>query len=127
MATLNKTLAFKTLDTFAGARVALIEGMKKAGYTTLELAKPVVFEWVSAKTGCPFRIAESSGLPKWDTTHAKYEGSKKAANDILLMLQGTTRHAQSSAKRERDPVEDAIKAFEKLTAAQKRAFLKAIA
>lgn len=30
MATLNKTLAFKTLDTFAGARVALIEGMKKA-------------------------------------------------------------------------------------------------
>lgn len=127
MAKQNKAAAFKTLDTFAGARVSLIQGMKDAGYGTIEAAKPIVFEWVSAKTGCPFRIAESSGLPKWDTTHAKYEGSKKAANDILLMLQGTTRHAQSSGKRERDPLEDAIKAFEKLTAAQKRAFLKAIA
>ena len=127
MNALNKAAAFKALDKFASARIGLIEAMRDAGYTTLELAKPVVFEWVSAKTGCPFRIAESSGLPKWDTSHKKYEGAKKAANDILLMLQGTTRRAASNARKEVDPVAQAVKAFDKLTAAQKRAFLKAIA
>lgn len=124
MATQNKTLAFKAMASFAHAHTTFVEQMIAAGYKTLEDAKHVVFEYVSMKTGVPFRIAESSGNLRWDTTHESYEAAKKAANRYLAALAGGER--KSSAKKERDPVEDAIKAFNKLTTAEQRKFLKAI-
>lgn len=122
----NKTAAFKTLDTFAQSRVALIQGMKDAGYKTVEDARAVVIEWACSKTGCAFRVAESSGAVKLVSTDKAYEKTKTVVRDVMLMLQGTTRHA-SSARKEVDNVAAAIKAFEKLTAAERKAFLKAIA
>ena len=121
----NKSQAFKALNTFAASRVKLIESMQAAGYDTVEACRPVVIEWACEKTGAAFNVSKA-GKVMLDSSHAKYEAAKTTVRDVMLMLQGTTRHAaQGSAKT--DPVDAVIKAFGKLTAAQQRAVLKAIA
>ena len=92
---MNKKAAFKALDTFANSRVQLIQSMIDAGYPTIEDCRPVVIEWACAKTGAEYRIAESSGIAKLVSSHPKYEAAKTTVRDIMLMLQGTTRHAES--------------------------------
>src|SRR5512137_1181745 len=51
----NKAQAFITLNTFADSRVALIQGMKDAGYKTIEACRPIVIEWACSKTGAEYR------------------------------------------------------------------------
>ena len=121
----NKAQAFKALNTFAASRVKLIESMQAAGYATLEACRPIVIEWACEKTGAAFKVSKG-GKVMLDSGHAKYEAAKTTVRDVMLMLQGTTRHAkQGSAKT--DPVEAIIRAYGKLTPAQQRAVLKAIA
>ena len=122
MSTINKTKAFKTLNTFADSRVALIQGMHDAG-CTLETARDVVIEWACGKTGAAFNVSKS-GKVMLDSSHAKYETTKTVVRDIMLMMQGTTRHATSAKT---DPVDAIIRAYGKLTPAQQRAVIKAIA
>ena len=97
----NKTLAFQALDTFATARVQLIEGMIAAGYKTAEDARPIVIEWACAKTGAAFKKSKE-GKVMFDSKHPKYEAAKTVVRDVMLNLQGTTRR-ESSPKKE--PVE----------------------
>lgn len=97
----NKTLAFQALDTFATARVQLIEGMIAAGYKTAEDARPIVIEWACAKTGAAFNVSKA-GKVMLDSKHPKYEAAKTVVRDVMLNLQGTTRR-ESSPKKE--PVE----------------------
>lgn len=92
---MNKKAAFKALDTFANSRVQLIQSMIDAGYPTIEDCRPVVIEWACTKTGAEYRVAESSGIAKLVSSHPKYEAAKTTVRDIMLMLQGTTRHAES--------------------------------
>ena len=120
----NKAQAFKALNTFAASRVKLIESMQAAGYATLEACRPVVIEWACEKTGAEFKVSKG-GKVMLDSSHARYEAAKTTVRDVMLMLQGTTRHAtQTSAKT--DPVEAVIKAMLKLTPAQRRAVIKAM-
>ena len=125
MAKQNKTAAFKALDTFASSRVQLIESLRDAGYKTAEAAREIVIEYVSERTGVPFKVAASSGKIMLDTKHAKYEGAKTAVRDLMLMIEGKTR-ATSSAKKEADHLDAALRAFDKLSNAERRAFLKKI-
>lgn len=123
---INKTAAFNTLNTFADSRVALIQGMKDAGYT-LETARGVVIEWAcdkvkSGKAG--FKVNDETGKITLVSGHAKYEKAKTTVRDVMLMLAGTTRRA-SSAKKEADPVAIALKALAALTPAQLRKVLAA--
>lgn len=97
---MNKQAAFNTLNQFASSRVQLIKGMIDAGYRTAEDAHTVVVEWACAKTGCAFRIAESSGKAMLDSKHPKYEAAKTTVRDVMLNLQGTTRRQASSSKAE---------------------------
>ena len=92
---MNKKAAFKALDTFANSRVQLIQSMIDAGYPTIEDCRPVVIEWACTKTGAEYRVAESSGIAKLVSSHPKYEAAKTTVRDIMLMLQGTTRHKES--------------------------------
>jgi hypothetical protein len=126
MTTVNKALAFVTLNKFADSRVELIEGMHKAGYT-LETARPVVIEWSCERAGVGtkgYNVSES-GKVTLNTAHKKYETIKTVVRDVMLMLQGTTRRA-ASGKAEVDLVAVAVRAFGKLNAAQKRKFLASI-
>ena len=120
---INKTAAFITLNTFADSRVALIEGMHKAGYT-FETARGVVIEWACNKTGAAFNVSEKSGKVTLDSGHKKYETTKTVVRDVMHMLAGTTRRA-SGAKKEVDHVAIALKALAALTPAQLRKVLAA--
>jgi len=125
MTTVNKAKAFKALDTFASSRVKLIESMQAAGLDTVEACKPVVIEWACAKTGAAFNVSKG-GKVMLDSSHARYEAAKTTVRDVMLMLQGTTRHATQSSNKT-DPVEAVIKAMLKLTPAQRAAVIKAVA
>ena len=93
---MSKAQAFIVLNTFADSRVALISGMQKAGYATVEECRPVVIEWACAKTGAEYRET-ASGRVVLVSDHKRYEAAKTTVRDVMLMLQGTTRR-KSSAK-----------------------------
>jgi hypothetical protein len=116
----NKANAFKTLDTFADSRVKLIQGMKDAGYATVEACRPIVIEWACKKTGAEYRENKAKTKLMLVTDHPKYEGAKTTVRDIMLMIEGTTRRASSGKKEPADPVAKIIEAFGKLTPAQQR-------
>ena len=122
----NKAMAFATLNTFADSRVALIKGMRDAGYT-LETARGVVIEWACDKVGSGakgYKVNEETGKVTLVSSHAKYETTKTVVRDVMLMLAGTTRR-ESSTRKEVDPVAQALKALAKLTPAQLRKVLAA--
>jgi len=120
----NKAQAFTALNTFADSRTALIQGMQAAGYKTLETCKPVVIEWACAKTGAEYRETKA-GKVVLVTDHAKYESAKSVVRDVMLMLQGTTRHAtRESARKENDPITALAAKLAKLSAADQRKVLK---
>ena len=121
----NETQAFAVLDTFADSRATLIQGMKDAGYLTLEQCEPIVIKWACAKVGAKWQIKAEK--VRFVSTHAKYNTAKTVKNDIMHMLKGTTRHAQSNGKKEpADNVAKIIEAFKKLTPAEQRKVLKAL-
>jgi hypothetical protein len=121
----NKAKAFSTLNTFADSRVKLIQGMKDAGYTTVEACRPVVIEWACEKTGAEYRETKA-GKIVLVTDHPKYEGAKTTVRDMMHMIEGTTRRASSGKKEPLDPVAKIIEAFGKLSASDQRKALKAL-
>jgi len=121
----NKAQAFNTLNTFADSRVALIKGMRDAGYTTLEECRPIVIEWACEKTGAEYRETKA-GKVVLVSDHPKYEGAKTTVRDVMLMLEGTTRRASSAKKEPKDEVAKIIEAFNKLSAADQKRALKAL-
>jgi hypothetical protein len=121
----NETQAFQVLDTFADSRVTLIKGMKDAGYTTLEECDPIVIKWACAKVGAKWQIKAEK--VRFVSTHPKYNTAKTVKNDIMHMLKGTTRHAQSNGRTEpTDKVAKIIADFKKLTPTEQRKVLKAL-
>ena len=122
----NKAKAFTVLNTFADSRVALIKGMKDAGYATIEACRPIVIEWACEKTGAEYRETKA-GKVVLVSDHPKYEGAKTVVRDIMHMIEGTTRRQASSAKKEpKDAVAKILEAFAKLTPAEQRKALKAM-
>lgn len=122
----NKTKAFTVLNTFADSRVALIQGMKDAGYATVEECKPIVIEWACDKTGAKYRWNKAKTKIMLVSDHPKYEGAKTTVRDIMHMIEGTTRRTSSAKKEPLDPVAKIIEAFGKLTPAEQRKALKAL-
>jgi hypothetical protein len=123
----NETKAFAVLNQFANSRVALIQGMKDAGYTTLEECEPIVIKWACDKVGAEWDT-NNSGKVIMVSSHPKVSSAKTAKRDIMLMLKGTTRRADSHGRTEpADKVAKIIDAFNKLTPAEQRKVLKALA
>lgn len=114
--TVNKELAFTTLNTFATARVQLIQGLKDAGYT-LETARGVVIEWACDKVGSRakgFKVHPETGKVTLVSSHAKYEAAKTTVRDVMLMLAGTTRRESSGTKEELEVPAELLAAAAKL-------------
>ena len=125
----NKANAFKTLNTFADSRVKLIQGMKDAGYATVEECRPIVIEWACAKMEvgeAGFKVHGVTGKVSLITKHPKYETTKTVVRDMMHMIEGTTRRTSSAKKEPLDPVAKIIEAFGKLTPAEQRKALKAL-
>jgi len=121
----NKAQAFTALDTFADSRVALIQGMRDAGYKTVEACRPIVIEWACGKTGAEYRETKG-GKVVLVSGHAKYEGAKTTVRDVMHMIEGTKRVNSSARKEPVDPVAKIIEAFKGLSVAEQRKVLKAI-
>jgi hypothetical protein len=125
----NKVKAFSTLNTFADSRVKLIQGMRDAGYATVEACRPIVIEWACEKMGVGkegFKVHDVTGKVSLITKHPKYETTKTVVRDMMHMIEGTTRRASSARKEPLDPVAKIIEAFNKLTPAEQRKALKAL-
>ena len=124
----NETQAFQVLDTFADSRATLIQGMKDAGYLTLEECEPIVIKWACAKVGAKWQIKAEK--VRFVSTHKMYNTAKTVKNDIMHMLKGTTRHKANKASHGRteptDKVAKIIADFKKLTIAEQRKVLKAL-
>jgi hypothetical protein len=120
---INKPAAFAALDTFAGARVQLIQALKDAG-CTLETARDIVIEWACTKTGGSFTV-KANGAVKLDSGHKKYNTTKCIVRDMMLNIQGTTRRDAVQAKSEPvDVVAKLAKQAASLSAADKRRLIK---
>ena len=125
----NETQAFQVLDTFSDSRVTLIKGMKDAGYETLEQCEPIVIKWACAKTGAKWDT-NNSGKVIMVSSHPKVNSAKTVKRDIMLMLKGTTRREATPSHGRTEPADNVSKiidAFNKLTPAEKRKVLKALA
>jgi hypothetical protein len=125
----NKAKAFTVLNTFADSRVALIQGMKGAGYATVEECRPIVIEWACEKMGvgeAGFKVHDVTGKVSLITSNPKYESTKTVVRDVINMLKGVTRSNSSARKEPLDPVAKIIEAFNKLTPAEQRKALKAL-
>jgi len=119
---INKPAAFVALNTFAGARVQLIQDLKAAGYT-LETARDVVIEWACTKTKGTFTV-KANGAVKLDSSHAKYNTTKCIVRDMMLMIQGTTRRVVQAKHEPVDVVAKLAKQAASLSAADKRRLIK---
>ena len=103
----NKAQAFAALNTFADSRVALIQGLKDAGYHTVEQCKPIVIEWACDKTGAEFRTTEA-GKVLLVSSHKRYEAAKTTVRDT----------------KETDPLQTLADKLAKLSKADQRKVLK---
>lgn len=90
----NKQALFTALNTFASARVLLIEQVIAAGYPTVEQARPAIMEWVSEKTGVALKVQGSGRVVFEDDSTGK---ARQTLRDIMLMLEGSTRREAAKA------------------------------
>lgn len=103
----------------------LLIAMHALGLDTPELQRPYVIVAVceALAEGKGYNRSKD-GKPMLDSKHAQYEFLKTRVRDTMNALKGETRSASSGKT---DPVDALLKAFNKLDAKQKRAFLKAVA
>jgi len=105
----------------------LIE-MHALGLDTADLQRPYVIKAVCAALTAGEGWNESAqGKVMLDTKHERYEFLKTRVRDVMNALKGETRTSANSKHEPVDPVEKLLKQFDKMSAAEKRRFLKAIA
>jgi hypothetical protein len=112
---------------FLKAADAIVIGVHSLGLDTPELQRPYVIKAVCAftlKSPTTGWSESSSGKIMLDSSHEHYELIKTRVRRVMDALKGETRSASSGKT---DPVDAIIKAFNKLDAKQRRAFLKAVA
>lgn len=113
---------------FLKAADAIVIGVHSLGLDTPELQRPYVIKAVCAFTlkspTAGWSESSSSGKIMLDSSHEHYELIKTRVRRVMDALKGEKRSASNGKT---DPVDAIIKAFNKLDAKQKRAFLKAVA
>lgn len=112
---------------FLKAADTIVIGVHSLGLDTPALQRPYVIKAVCAftlKSQSAGWSESSSGKIMLDSSHEHYELIKTRVRRVMDALKGETRSASNGKT---DPVDALLKAFNKLDAKQKRAFLKAVA
>jgi len=132
----NTTAAYVALDKFAGAmdgaRVALVKALGKAGITTLEEARPVAMQWVSARTKCRIvsGAGKATGRMVLDATHPKYEAAKKSLQRVMEAFAPKAKSGKATASKatanKSDPIKLLVIRYQALTKAEQKRFLASI-
>lgn len=113
---------------FLKAADAIVIGVHSLGLDTPDTQRPYVIKAVCAftlKSQTAGWSESATGKVMLDTAHQHYELIKTRVRRVMAALQPDTGEAPKSSGKA-DPVDAAIKAFNKLDAKQKRAFLKAV-
>jgi hypothetical protein len=134
---INTTAAYAAFDKFAGAmdgaRGTLVKALGKAGITTLEEARPVAMQWVSARTKCPMVSGSGKGTGRMvlKRGHPKYEAARKSLQRVMEAF-APKKPKESKAKtgtptaNKADAVKDLLARYEALSRAEKARFLAEI-
>ena len=120
----TQTAVNKFVKGYLDAQDDLLTQMHSLGLDTPELQRPYLIVAVCAYTGATYSES-ATGKLMLNSKDANYEWAKTRLRDVTLALKGEKRGSASSGKA--DPVDALLKAFEKLDAKQRRAFLKAVA
>jgi hypothetical protein len=133
---INTQAAFVAFDKFAKAddtsRITLVKELREAGITTLEVARPIAMEWVSAKTKCPIvdGAGKATGRKVLDASHGNYEAAKKALQRLMGAFEPKAKtDAAKSGKptaKKVDAVQKLLDAYAKLSKAEQKRFLASI-
>lgn len=128
---INTTAAFIAFDKFAAttqkANDTLVSALGKAGITTLEAARPVAMQWVSARTKCPIvsGAGKATGRMVLDAKHANYEAAKKALQRVMSAFSPKPTTGKPTANKV-DAVQLLVTRYSKLSKAEQRRFLASI-
>lgn len=128
---INTTAAYVALDKFAKAqdtsRATLVKELGKAGITTLEDARPIAMQWVSARTKCPIvsGSGKATGRKVLDAKHRNYEAAKKALQRVMEAFAPKAKSGKPTANKA-DPIKLLVTRYQALTKAEQRRFLASI-
>jgi hypothetical protein len=118
----------KIVAAFLDMQDDLLIELHSLGLDTDTLQRPYVIRAVCEKftDGKGWKEAESTGKVMLDTKHKRYEFLNTKVRDVMIALKGEKRERGNKSNGNTNPVDALLAQFEKLTAAQKRAFLKAV-
>jgi len=117
----------KLVATFLSAQDDFVIGMHAEGLDVASIQRPAVIVAVCEALANGKGYSKSSeGKPMLDSKHPQYEFLKTRVRDTMAALKGETR-TTSSGKKEIDAVEKLMKEFNKMSKAEQKRFLKAIA
>ena len=128
---INTTAAFIAFDKFAAttqkANDTLVSALGKAGITTLEAARPIAMQWVSARTKCPIvsGAGKATGRKVLDAKHRNYEAAKKALQRVMSAFAPKPTTAKPTVNKV-DAVQLLVTRFSKLSKAEQKRFLASI-
>ena len=128
---INTTAAFIAFDKFAAttqkANDTLVSALGKAGITTLEVARPIAMQWVSARTKCPIvsGSGKATGRKVLDAKHANYEAAKKALQRVMSAFAPKPTTGKPTVNKV-DAVQLLVTRFSKLSKAEQKRFLASI-
>ena len=107
----------------------LLIAMHSLGLDTPEVQRPYVIKAVcEALTAGEGWNDSSEGKVMLDSKHKRYEFLKTRVRDVMNALKGETRTSASSGKSEPiDAVEKLLAAFNKMSKAEQKRFLKSVA
>ena len=106
--------------------VSYTEQMLSHGIGDRATARPFALTWAASKYGV--KLVDGQRGLSLDQTSAKYETARKAVQRVLDVCFPDMEKPKAAPKESKqvDEVAKVLKAFEKLTAAQKKKFLAAI-
>lgn len=118
----------KIVASFLAKQDDLLIELHSLGLDTAELQRPYVIKAVCEALAEGEGWNESSeGKVMLDSKHKRYEFLKTRVRDVMNALKGETRTSSSAKKEPVDAVEKLVTAFNKMTKAEQKRFLKSIA
>lgn len=106
----------------------LLIAMHSLGLDTADTQRPYVIVAVcEALTNGKGYSKSSTGKVMLDSKHARYEFLKTRVRDVMNALKGETRTTSSGKTEPADAVAKLLAAFNKMSAAEQKKFLKAVA
>ena len=124
----TQTRVNKLVAAFLSAQDDFVIGMHAEGLDVASIQRPavIVAVCVALADGKGYSFS-NDGKAMLDSKHARYEFLKTRVRDTMNALRGETRTSSSGKKEPVDAVAKLVKAFNSMTKAEQKRFLKSVA